>query len=103
MVELKELQKQIYENKKEKGFNTTDISKEFCMIHEELAEAYRAYYRKLPDMGEELADVAIYILGLAEILGVDLEKEVLNKIEKNQERVYEKVDGVLTKKKDSDH
>ena len=30
MVDLKDLQKQVYENKVNKGFNTTDIPKEFC-------------------------------------------------------------------------
>ncbi len=29
MVDLKELQKKVYENKVNKGFNVTDISKEF--------------------------------------------------------------------------
>lgn len=29
MVDLKELQKKVYENKINKGFNVTDISKEF--------------------------------------------------------------------------
>ena len=30
-------------------------------------------------MGEELADVAIYLLGLLEILGIDLEDEIQKK------------------------
>ena len=29
MIELKQLQKDVYENKLEKGFNVTDINKEF--------------------------------------------------------------------------
>jgi NTP pyrophosphatase (non-canonical NTP hydrolase) len=101
MIDLKELQKKVYENKINKGFNTTDIHKEFCYIHEEVAEANRAYYKKLPDIGEELADVVIYILGLAEILGVDLEKELLNKADKNEKREYKTIDGVLIRTKDN--
>ena len=101
MVDLKKLQKEIYDNKIEKGFNTTDIFKEFCLINEELAEACRAYYKKLPDTGEELADVAIYLLGLAEILGIDLESEIINKVERNSKRVYKKIDGVTTRVKDA--
>ena len=31
-------------------------------------------------MGEELADVAIYLLGLSEILNIDLEDEILKKV-----------------------
>lgn len=48
-------------------------------------------------MGEELADVAIYLLGISEILGIDLEQEILKKIEKNRKRVYQKVNGVNIK------
>jgi len=95
MINLKKLQKQIYQNKLDKGFNVTDIHKEFCYIHEEVAEANRAYYKKLPDLGEELADVAIYLLGLSEILKIDLEKEILKKVAKNKSRKYIKKDGVV--------
>ncbi len=97
MIDLKKIQEQIYQNKIEKGFDVKNIAREFCLTSEELSEAYRAYDKKLPDLGEELADVAIYLLGIAEILDVDLEKEILNKIEKNKKRVYKEVDGVLTK------
>lgn|SRR3990167_8575973 len=95
MIDLKKIQKEIYKNKVEKGFNVTDIHKEFCYIHEEVSEANRAYYKKLPNIGEELADVAIYLLGLAQILKVDLEKEILKKVAKNKARVYIKKNGVV--------
>lgn len=52
MIELKKLQKEIYQNKKAKKFNIKDINLEFCLIHEELAEAQQAYRKKLPDLGE---------------------------------------------------
>lgn len=97
MIDMKKLQKQIYQNKIDKEFNVTDVAMEFCLTHEELSEAYRAYYKKLPDVGEELADVAIYLLGLAEILGVDLESEILQKVKKNENRVYKKINGVNTR------
>ena len=97
MIDLPGLQREIYDNKIAKGFNLTNIEQEFCFIHEETAEAYRAYRKKLPDLGEELADVAIYLLGLAQILDIDLEKEILNKMEINKNRVYKMVDGDLTK------
>ena len=60
-------------------------------------EAYDAYWKKKGNVGEEIADVVIYLLGLSEILGIDLEKELLKKIEINQKRVYQKLDGVVTK------
>jgi len=95
MIDLNKLQEDIYENKIVKGFNLTNIEQEFCFLHEEVSEAYRAYRHKLPDLGEELADVAIYLLGLSQILGLDLEKEILAKHEKNKKRVYKQVGGDL--------
>ena len=46
MVDLKELQKRVYENKINKGFNVTDIYKKFCLAYGEMAEAYEAYRKK---------------------------------------------------------
>ncbi len=97
MVDLKQLQKEIYQNKLDKKFNVTDVSMEFALTYGELGEAYDAYCKKKANVGEELADVAIYLLGLSEILDVDLEKEILDKMEINKKRVYKKIDGVLTK------
>lgn len=100
MVDLKDLQKQVYENKVNKGFNTTDVPKEFCYLYGEVGEAYEAYIKKKNDLGEELADVAIYLLGISEILDIDLEKEILHKIKKNKNRVYKKIDGVTIRVKE---
>lgn len=94
MVDLTELQKRIYQNKVNQGFNVTDICMEFCYTHEELSEAFHAYMKKKPDLGEELADVAIYLLGLSEILGINLENEILAKVAKNEKRRYVQQDGV---------
>ena len=97
MVNLKELQKAVYDNKINHGFNVTDIRQEFCYAYGEMSEAYSAWEQQKPDLGEELSDVVIYILGIAEILNIDLEKELIHKIEKNSKRVYKKVNGVVTK------
>ena len=43
MIDLKQLQKDIYKNKLNKGFNVTDINKEFCLTYGEMAEAYEAW------------------------------------------------------------
>lgn len=97
MIDLKKVQKEIIDNKIKHGFNTTDVCKEFCLLYGEIAEAYEAYRKKKDDLGEELADSAIYLLGIAEILGFDLEKEIQNKIEINSKRVYKKENGVNIK------
>lgn len=90
MVDLKELQKEVMRNKIEKGFNTTDVAEEFCRAHEELSEAFKKYFQQQKGADEELADVAIFLLGMSEILGFDLEKELVKKIEKNKKRKYRK-------------
>ncbi len=89
MVDLNQLQKMVYENKVAHGFNVENVEMEFCLIMTELGEAYRAHALKSKaDFAEELADVAIYLLGLSEIAGVDLEAEILKKMEKNKNRRY---------------
>ena len=85
-MNLKEIQKEILQNKINKGFNITDINKEFCLLYGEVSEAYDAYRKNKDDLGEELADIAIYLLGISEILGKDLEEEIINKIEINKNR-----------------
>lgn len=65
-----------------------------------MAEAYEAYRKKKNDFSEELADVAIYLLGISEILGVDLEKGILHKINKNIHREYKVINGVNTRVKE---
>lgn len=100
MIDLQSLQKEVFENKKNKGFNITNVHEEFCYIYGEVAEAYEAYRKKKDDLGEELADVAIYLLGLSEIIGINLEEELLKKIEKNKHRQYKNINGINTRVSD---
>jgi NTP pyrophosphatase (non-canonical NTP hydrolase) len=90
MIDLKELQKEVIRNKKEKGFNMTDTALEFCRAHEELSEAFSKHNRNQSGVAEEFADVMIFILGMCETMGFDLEKELVDKIEKNKKRKYKK-------------
>ena len=55
----------------------------------ELAELFKACGFKDGRAGEELADVLIYVLGLAQILNVDLAAEVERKLAINEQRVYQ--------------
>ena len=97
MIDLKKIQETIFNNKLKKWFNTTDIHKEFCFIYEELAEANRAYYRKENNIWEELADVTIFLLWLSEMLWINLENEIKNKIKINEKRKYINNNWVNTK------
>lgn len=100
-MEMKEMQKEIYQNKLNKGFNVTDVNMEFCLLYGEVAEAYDAWRKKKTNIGEELSDIAIYLMGLSEILGIDLESEIEKKAAINKDRVYKTVDGVLTRTSDN--
>ena len=71
--------------------------KEFCLLYGEVAEAYDAWRKNKANVGEELADIAIYLMGLSEILDIDLESEIEKKVAINKDRVYKLVDGVLTR------
>lgn len=99
-MEIRKLQKEVYQNKLNKGFNVTNVEREFCLLYGEVAEAFEAFRKKKDDLGEELADVAIYLMGLSEILGIDLQNEIENKVAKNEKRVYTKINGVTTRIKD---
>ena len=94
MIDLKETQKKVLQNKINKGFNVTDIYMEFCYTHGELSEAFEAYAKQKNSLGEELADVALYLLGISEILGIDLEAEIRRKLEINEKRRYDVTDGI---------
>ena len=77
------------ENKKKHGFNTTDIEFELLRLHgeaNELFEAWRKNNKK--NINEELADVGIFLLGIAEMLGSDLGEDIVNKMKINEKRVY---------------
>lgn len=97
MIDLKELSEQVYANKLEKHFNVTDVGMEICFLHGEVSELWDAYIRKRGSVDEEMADILIYLMGLSKILNVDLEQELLKKIEKNHRRVYQMIDGVNTR------
>ena len=57
-----------------KVFNTTDVPLEICLLQGETAAP--SEWRSGSSQGEELADVATYLLSLPEMIGVDLQYEV---------------------------
>lgn len=97
-MDLNEIQKQVWDNKLKKGFNTENVYEEFCYIYGEVGEAYEAWLKKKDDLGLELADIGLYLCGLAEMLGFSLQEQMEKKLEINKNRVYTLSDkGVLTK------
>ena len=76
---------------KEKGFwdEKRNIGEALMLIVTELAEAMEGY-RKKDDANfkEELADAFIRLFDLCGGLGIDIEKEILEKSERNKSRPY---------------
>ncbi len=98
MGQVSDLQKRAWQNKLAKGFNITNVEREFNYTYAELAEAYDAYRKGKEGVADELADVGIFLLSLAEMLEVDLEQAILAKMKKNEAREYEIVNGRHQKK-----
>lgn len=97
-MQLREIQKLAWDNKVAKGFNTTDVPLEFALAHAELSEAFEAFRKQPGNLGDELADVLIFLVSIAEMRGINLESAVEAKIAKNAARIYRRNDdGVLVK------
>ena len=98
MIDLRQLQRAIYQNKVNRGFNVTDVGKEIVLMVEELGELARAYKNsdKLPavdishreEMVDAAGDLMVYCLGLCEMLGVNSEDVLHNIVENNKTRTH---------------
>lgn len=84
------LQEHIIANKVKHGWNTTDTNFEMLLAYHEMAELTTALLKRdQANIAEELADVTIYLLGIAEIKGIDLAQAVNDKVTINDHRVYD--------------
>ena len=89
IIDTKKLQKAVMENKKRHGFNTTDIEFELLRLHGEANELFEAWRKNdKQNINEELADVGIFLLGIAEMLDSDLGEDIVNKMKINEKRIY---------------
>lgn len=95
-MELKELTSLILNQAKVKGFGTTpdevNVAEKMALIHSEVSEAYEAYRHKNIDgrdgFREELGDVVQRVLHLCGIFDIDIEAEILKKVEINKDREW---------------
>ncbi|MCX8724013.1 MazG-like family protein [Lactobacillus sp. B4005] len=93
IIDTKKLQKEVLENKKNHGFNTTDIEFELLRLYGETNELFEAWRKQdKENIDEELADVGIFLLGISEMLGSDLGEDITNKMKVNRERIYKNRD-----------
>lgn len=85
-MELREIQKSTWKNKKRKGYNTADVPLEFCMLNEKSASAFTSWRNGDVRLGEELADAILYLSSIAEMNNIDIQDEVEGKIRRNLAR-----------------
>ncbi len=101
---LKDIQAYVYQMKKERGFNTTDVFYECCLLAEECGELISAVRKNnkggsigsgsiAGNVAEELADVLIYISSIANMHQIDLEQALRDKEEKNKLRIWKRNNG----------
>lgn len=82
---------------KEKGFGTKpdeiNVAEKFSLIHSEVSEAFDAYRHQNIDgkdgLKEELGDVIQRVLHLCGVFDIDIEVEILKKIDYNKNRNWD--------------
>ena len=95
-ITIKQLLRLVMEQAKEKGFGVKpeeiNVPEKIALIHSEISEAYEAYRHKNIDgkdgFKEELGDALQRIFHLCGIFDIDIQKEILKKIESNKNREW---------------
>ena len=95
---LADFQKYAAELEDERGFSGQDIVQKCLMLGEEVGELFKVVRKhtnikvdpnsSIGEAGEELTDVFIFLLAIANRLNVDLEQAFRDKEEKNKTRVW---------------
>jgi NTP pyrophosphatase (non-canonical NTP hydrolase) len=88
---IKEWQVTVHAYAKDKGWwdRPRPIPELLCLLHAEVSEALEAYRtHDVPNLREELADLAIRLVDMCEALGINLEAEMQKKHEINLTRPY---------------
>lgn len=100
--QLSDFQQYVKRMKSIRNFNTTDCFYECCLFAEECGEVISAIRKNTHggsigsgsskgNIGEELADVFMYVCSLANMFDIDLEKAFREKEEKNKKRIWKKL------------
>ncbi len=86
------LSKGWYEPDSPKPLKASNLAKSLMIESAEILEHFQ-WTEDIEDkeaLAEELADVALYLLQLASVSDIDLEEAILNKLEKNKDRIWDK-------------
>ena len=98
---LKNFQKYVSELEIERGFAHQTVHDKCLLLGEEIGELYKAVRKSeglsidvnsdISEIGDELADIFIYLCAIANRKGIDLELAFLEKEEKNKQRTWKSV------------
>ncbi len=97
---LSDFQQYVRKLEDERGFTDQNVLQKCLMLGEEIGELFKAIRKsenikidhnsKFSSIEDELADVFIFVLSIANRHGIDLEKAFRNKEEVNKKRVWSK-------------
>ncbi len=95
---IKHLQEYVKSKAEERGFADETVEEKLILLVEEVGELMKAYRKiggiksKLDEkdvqIGHEIADVINMVFGVGIVLGIDIEKEYLDKNKIVDQRVY---------------
>lgn len=98
---LADFQKYEFDMEVERGFVEQSILQKCIMLGEEVGELFKAIRKsegvkvdqnsQIGEIPEELADIFIYVLSIANKFDIDLEKAFRDKEEINKQRQWEKI------------
>lgn len=94
---MRQIEKLIMEQAEEKGFGTepdqVNLAEKISLIHTEVSEAFEAYRHQNVDgkdgFKEELGDAVQRIIHLCGIFDIDIEKQILEKLDYNEDREWD--------------
>jgi len=98
---LLNFQKYVSELEEERGFASQTIIDKCLLLGEETGELFKAVRKaegllvdsnsNFTEIGDELADILIYLCAIANRKNIDLEKAFREKEEKNKKRIWKSV------------
>ena len=95
---IKDFQEYVKQLEEERGFSDQDVVQKCLLLGEEIGELFKAVRKsenlkidvnsKFTSVSDELADILIYILSIANRFDLNLEEAFRNKEEKNKNRTW---------------
>jgi len=99
IANLKNLQKYVIDLEQERGFSNQTVIQKCLLLGEEVGELFKAVRKSenisidknsnIHNVGEELADILIYVCAIANRYNIDMETAFRAKEEINKKRVWE--------------